>query len=133
MGSWSWFVPGLLSVTANVDICLCQASQKSFPEISRKCSDLPNTRAKGTGHSDGSLPLVTFSEPRCCNLTRMCLSSPQDCSARASHITECPLIEHFPYLVQMSCRKSTREQVQEIQELLLMAFTLEKLGMTQDL
>lgn len=80
VGSWSPLVLGLLSITANVDICLCQAGQKSFPEMSRKCSGLPKARAKGTGHSDGSLPLVAFSEPRCCNLTRMCLSSPQDCS-----------------------------------------------------
>lgn len=95
-------VPGLCSITANVDICLCQTSQKSFPVISRKCSDLPNARAKGAGHSDASLPLVTFSEPRCCNLIRMCLSSSWDCSAQASHLTGSPLIERFLYLLQMS-------------------------------
>lgn len=102
VGSWSRLVPGLCSITANVDICLCQTSQKSFPVISRKCSDLPNARAKGTGHSDASLPLVTFSEPCCCNLIRMCLSSSWDCSARASHLTGSPLIERFLYLLQMS-------------------------------
>lgn len=114
VGSWSWLVPGPFSITANADICLCQTSQESFPEISRKCSDLPNARAKGTGHADGSLPLVTFSEPCCCNLTRMFLSSTRDCSSRASHLTGSPLIERFLYLLQKSYRKSTRQQVQEI-------------------
>lgn len=63
VGSWSQLVSGLFSGTANVDVHSCQMSQKSFPVISRKCSELPNARAKGTGHSDGSLPFAAFSEP----------------------------------------------------------------------
>lgn len=63
VGSWSQLVSGLFSGIANVDARSCQMSQKSFPVISRKYSELPNARAKGTGHSDGSLPLAAFSEP----------------------------------------------------------------------
>lgn len=58
VGSWSQLVSGLLSNTANVDICLCQMSQNCFPMVSRKCSELPNARVKGIEHSDGSLPLT---------------------------------------------------------------------------
>lgn len=50
-----------------------------------------------------------------------------------ARVTGSPLIERFLYLLQKAFRNSTTEQVQEIQELLLMAFTLEKPGATQDL
>ena len=80
----SQLVSGLFSDTVNGDICLCQMSQKGCPVISRKCSELPNARVKGIGHSDGSLPLTAFSEPYYCNLTQTCLSSSWACSAQVT-------------------------------------------------
>lgn len=91
VGSWSQLVSGLFSDTANVDVRLCQMTQKSFPVISRKCSELPNARVKGTGHSDGSLPLTTFSEPHYCDLTWTCLSSSWACSAQVGRLMWSPL------------------------------------------
>lgn len=87
VGSCSQLVSGLFSDTANVDIRLCQMSQK----ISRKCSDLPNSSAKGIGHSGGSLPLTPFSELRYCNSGQTCLSSSWACSAQVCCLMGSPL------------------------------------------
>lgn len=59
--------------------------------ISRKCSGLPNIRAKGIGHPDGSLPFITFSELYYCNLTGTCLSSSRACSAQVGCLIGSPL------------------------------------------
>lgn len=91
VGSWSQLVSGLLSNTANVDICLCQMSQNCFPMVSRKCSELPNARVKGTEHSDGSLPLTAFSGPHYCDLPWTSLSSSWACSAQVGRLMGYPL------------------------------------------